>query len=60
MLYMCSIDLEKAFDRVMMKAVEWATRKKSVPEALIGAVVSLYKGAKTKVTVGHIYLKRLR
>jgi hypothetical protein len=28
MLYMCFVDLEKAFDRVLRKVIEWALRKK--------------------------------
>ena len=48
-LYTCSVDLEKAFDRVLRKVVEWAMRKKGIPGAL---VMSLYKGARTKVKVG--------
>ena len=32
--------------------MEWAMRKKGIPEALVRAVMSLYKGAKTKVKVG--------
>ena len=31
-LYMCFDDLEKAFDRVPRKVMEWALRKKSLPE----------------------------
>ena len=46
------VDLEKAFDRVPRKVVEWAMRKKGIPEALVGVVMSLYKGAKTNVKVG--------
>ena len=46
---MCFSDLEKAFDR---KVVEWAMRKKGISEALVTAVMSLYKGARTKVKVG--------
>ena len=46
---MCLGDLKKAFDRVPRKVVEWALRKKGITEALVRAVMSLYKGAKTKV-----------
>ena len=51
-LYMCFVDQEKAFDRVPRKVVEWAMRKKGIPEPLFGAVMSLYKGVNTKVKVG--------
>ena len=43
------VDLEKAFDRIARKVVEWAMRKKDIPEALVTAVMSLYKAAKVKV-----------
>ena len=49
---MCFVDLEKAFDRVPRKVVEWAMRKKGNQEALVTAVMSLYKGARTKVKAG--------
>ena len=51
-LYMCFVDLEKAFDRVPRKVMEWAMRKRGIPEALVRAVMSLYEGAKTRVRVG--------
>ena len=51
-LYMCFVDLEKAFDRVPRKVIEWALRKKGVNERLVGAVMGLYEDAKTKVKVG--------
>ena len=51
-LYMCFVDLEDAFDGVPSKVVEWAMRKKVIPEALVTAVMSLYKGARAKVKVG--------
>ena len=39
-----------------MKVVECAMRKKGIPEVLVTAVMSLYKGARTKVKVGtHFY-----
>ena len=47
MLYVCFVDLEKAFDRVPRKVMEWEVRKRCVPEA----VMSLYEGAKTRVRV---------
>ena len=33
-LYMCFVDLEEAFDIVPRKVIEWAMRKKEIPEAL--------------------------
>ena len=32
--------------------MEWAMRKKGIPETLATAVMSLYKGTRTKVKVG--------
>ena len=49
--YMCFMDLEKAFDRVPRKVMEWALGKKSLPEVLVKAVMSLYEGSRTKVRV---------
>ena len=54
---MCFVDVEKTFDRVLRKVVEWAMRKKGIPEALFTAVMCLYKGARTKVKVGTYFLK---
>ena len=51
-LYMCFVDMEKAFDRVPRKVMEWAMRKKGLSEVIVPAVMSLYDGAKTKVRVG--------
>ena len=49
---MCFADLEKAFDRVPRKVMEWAMRKKGLPEILVKAMMSLYEAAETKVIVG--------
>ena len=51
-LYLCFVDLEKAFDRVSRKVLERAMRKRGIPEAMVRAVLSLYEGAKTRVRVG--------
>ena len=48
---MCFVDLKKAFDRVPRRVVEWAIRKKGLPEILDKAVISLYEGAEMKVRV---------
>ena len=51
-LYMCFVDLEKTFDRVPRKVMEWALRKKGLAEVLVQAMMSLYEGSRTKVRVG--------
>ena len=51
-LYMCFVDFEKVFDRVSRKVMEWAMRKKGLPEVIVGTVMSLHDGAKTKVRMG--------
>ena len=51
-LYMCFVDIEKAFDRLPRKVIESTMRKKALPEVIVRAVMSLYYGAKTKVRVG--------
>ena len=48
---MCFVNLEKAFDRVPRKVLEWAMRKKRMPEVLACSVMSLYEGAKRRVRV---------
>ena len=45
-LFICFVDLEKAFDRVPRKVIEWALRKKLVPERLVQAVMSIKKEQK--------------
>ena len=41
---MCFVDIEKAFDRVPRKVMEWAMRKKGLSEEILWEVMSLYVG----------------
>ena len=59
-LYMCFVDMEKAFDRVPKKVMEWAMRKKGLSEVIVRAVMSLYDGAKTRVRVGSAYSEEFK
>ena len=54
-LYICFVDMEKAFNRVPRKVMEWAMRKKNLTEVIVRAVMSLYDDAKTRVRVGSAY-----
>ena len=53
-LHMCFVDQEKAFDGDLRKAVEWAMRRNVIPEALVRAVMRLYKGTKKMWKLKHI------
>ena len=44
--YVCFVDLWKAFYRVPKKVLEWAIRKKGIPDVLLRSVMSLYGEAK--------------
>ena len=48
-LYMCFVNLKKVFDGVPTKIMQWALRRKGLPEILVKAVVSLYEVSKIKV-----------
>ena len=48
-LWWAFVDLEKAFDRVPRKVVEWAIRKLGVEEWLVRTVMAMYKHARTRV-----------
>ena len=43
--YMCFADLEKTLDRVRRKVLEWAMKKKRIPEFFVRSV-SLHKGGR--------------
>ena len=55
-LYMCFVDVVKAFDRVPRKVLELVMRKKGKPEVLVRPVMSLYEGAETRVIVDSEFL----
>ena len=44
-LYIFFVDIEKAFDRVQRKVMDWAIRKNGLPEIIVRAVMSLNHGA---------------
>ena len=48
-LCMCFVYLDKSFDRVPRKVLEWALTKKGIPEVFVRSVMCLYEGAKTRV-----------
>ena len=50
-LQMCFVDLENAFDRVPWNALNWAMRKRGIPEVLVLSVISMYEGVTTRVIV---------
>ena len=56
-LYMCFVDMEKAFDRVPRKVMERAMRKKGLSEVMVRAVMCSYDDAKTRVRMGSAYSK---
>ena len=49
--YMCIVDLKIVFDMVPRKVLEWAMRKKGIPEVLVRSVMSLHVGAETRAIV---------
>ena len=56
-LYLCFVDLEKAFGRIPRRVMQWVLRKKGLPEILVKAVISLHEGSKMKVKVGSKFSK---
>ena len=43
------VNLEKSFDKIPRKAIEWALRKQLVPEKLVRLVMTLYSESTSKV-----------
>ena len=50
-LYIYFVDLEKAFDRVPRKVLEWVMWKKGIPDVLVRSVMSLYDRARKRLRV---------
>ena len=48
-LYHIFVDLEKAFDRVPRKAIQWCLRRQLVPERLVQLVMATYHNPKTAI-----------
>jgi len=48
-LYHVFVDLEKAFDKVPKKVIEWALRRKGIPKIMVKAVMALYVNSRTRV-----------
>ena len=44
-MYICFVDLEKAFDRVSRKVLEWAMTLKGIPDVLVRSVMRLCEEA---------------
>ena len=57
---MCFVDMEKAFDRVPKKVMEWAMRNKGPSKVMVRAVMSWYDGVKTRVRVGSAYSEKFK
>ena len=56
---MCFVDLEKVFDRVPRRVMQWALRKKKLPQMLVKAVMSLHERSKTKVKAGSEFSEKI-
>lgn len=50
-LYFTFVDLEKAFDRVPRKVVEWTLRKVGIEEWIIRVATAMYENVKSAVNI---------
>ena len=48
---MCFVDLDKAFECVTRKVLDWAMGKRGIPYVLVRSVLSLYVRARTRIGV---------
>ena len=53
------VDLEKAINTVPRKVLEWAMKKKGIPEVLVMSMMNLLEGVKTRVRVDSEMLEEL-
>ena len=51
-LYICFVDIKMALNIVTSKVKEWTIRKKSLPEVIVRAGMTVCHGASTKVKLG--------
>ena len=54
-----SVDMEKAFNRIPRKMMEWAMRKKGLSEVMARAIMNLYDGTKTRIKMGSVHSEEL-
>ena len=52
-LFLSFVDLEKAYDRVLMDLVYWCLRRRGVPEKVVRLVEATYHGASTVIRTMH-------
>ena len=43
------VDLEKAFDRVPRRVIEWALRRQNVPKRMVQLIMALYVNTNSRV-----------
>lgn len=59
-LYFNFINLEKAFDKVLLSIIYWSPRKLEVQGRLVRAVPAMHSGAVNKVRFSHEYSDEFR